>query len=650
MISYKEKETSRRIDSALITLQEIEEKQIFFNIPIYQRLYVWESGQVKTLMEDIEAAYSDGKELFYLGGVLVVENETLEDGKVYDLIDGQQRLTTLWMLSIVFGGAMKPFIERVEKDKNRHRVSFSIRDDIYRFFKEYINGNENFRATSRIENAMALIQDYKRQFQREEPGKALKIAEYIFNKVQLIFTEVPKETDLNKLFEVINNRGVQLQHHEILKAQFLNKLISDDRLKYSYLWDACSNMEAYIERNIRDIAKISIQDLFSNEASRQNNEGLSSPEKVLSEIAIHQNDNFEPLSLSEILEDPSNEYEYGEDTKTEEYEADDVRSIITFPMLLQHTLRIFLATKKEKDIPKILDKELLNIFSSSFFYVERTVEEIKGFIQLLWKVRYGFDKYIIKWVPKEDNEEHLICKLEKYKSGNDKYYLRRRHPTSNEGEALLQSMLYHSQQITTHYWLTPYLNFLVNHNGQDGYQYLKKLDNYLFCSEEKDSLIVRTRRFLENERHETGLNTDILTKSLSTAFPHYWFYKLEYILWEKYSPLKNDSRWNEFKISAKNSVEHISPQKPKETDTNKVTGEMLNKFGNLALVSRSINSEYSNLPFNEKRQRFKNNNRIKLDSLKMDLIYSNEVWNDQKAQQHQDEMINIINEYLDIPS
>ena len=237
-----------KIDSTLITLKEVEEKQFFFNIPIYQRLYVWEEEQIKTLLEDIETAFSDGKELFYLGGVLVVENETLENGKIYDLIDGQQRFTTLWMLSIVLGGDLKPFVERFEKDKNRHRVTFAIRDDIYLFFKEYINGNKLKGATSHIVNALSLIHKYKEQFDRDHVGKSREIANFIHEKVKLIFTEVPKQTDLNKLFEIINNRGVQLQHHEILKAQLLNKIPSVDRFKYSHIWDACSYMESYVER------------------------------------------------------------------------------------------------------------------------------------------------------------------------------------------------------------------------------------------------------------------------------------------------------------------------------------------------------------------------------------------------------------------
>lgn len=287
---------------------------------------------------------------------------------------------------------------------------------------------------------------------------------------------------------------------------------------------------------------------------------------------------------------------------------------------------------------------MLHIFTTYFFNANRESDEIKKFIELLWKVRYYFDKHIIKWVRQEDSESHLICKLEKYESKGN-FYLRRRQPTSNEGEALLQSMLYHSQQITTHYWLTPYLNNLLKHNGQNGYEYLKSIDNYLLCSPEQESLTVRTRKFLENEDYKTVLDTTVLIEPLGTAFPHYWFYKLEYILWEKFSSSK-DERWKNFKMTAKNSVEHISPQTQKDTDTNTVSEDLLNNFGNLSLVSRSINSEYSNLPFNEKRQRFVNNNRIKLDSLKMDLIYSNDNWSDAKAVEHQQEMIKVINDYL----
>ncbi|MFD2438580.1 HNH endonuclease family protein [Modicisalibacter luteus] len=91
-------------------------------------------------------------------------------------------------------------------------------------------------------------------------------------------------------------------------------------------------------------------------------------------------------------------------------------------------------------------------------------------------------------------------------------------------------------------------------------------------------------------------------------------------------------------------MEHISPQNPVKQDDNRVEN-MLDRFGNLALVSRSLNSEYSNLPFNEKRQKFINKNKSTVDSLKMSVIYGHETWNDALAKAHEDAMISAIDEY-----
>ena len=80
----------------------------------------------------------------------------------------------------------------------------------------------------------------------------VKLGTFIRDRVQLVLTLVPANTDLNKLFEVINNRGVQLQHHEILKARLLALLPdSAEREAYGQMWDACSFMGAYVEPTYR---------------------------------------------------------------------------------------------------------------------------------------------------------------------------------------------------------------------------------------------------------------------------------------------------------------------------------------------------------------------------------------------------------------
>jgi hypothetical protein len=188
-----------------------------------------------------------------------------------------------------------------------------------------------------------------------------------------------------------------------------------------------------------------------------------------------------------------------------------------------------------------------------------------------------------------------------------------------------------------------------NEKAERYFAYLRHLDNHLLGSAADDSLVVRTRTFMKDPWQRRDLiHKEELLEARGVEFAHYWFYKLEFVLW--YQERKSNERWKKFRLTAKSSVEHISPQRPTERDENKVN-EALNHFGNLALVSRSLNSEYGNLPYNEKRQRFLNKNKSRLDSLKMDLIYENEQWNDSKAFEHQTDMINCLESYCkNIPS
>jgi len=65
------------VNSALITIDDVIEKEYFFNIPIYQRLYVWGKEQVQTLLSDIWEACKEEKDVFYLGGTLVIKKPVM---------------------------------------------------------------------------------------------------------------------------------------------------------------------------------------------------------------------------------------------------------------------------------------------------------------------------------------------------------------------------------------------------------------------------------------------------------------------------------------------------------------------------------------------------------------------------------------------
>lgn len=663
-------------DSKLISLAEIIDAKYLFNIPIYQRLYVWGSDQIKVLLDDLVAACEVGKDVFYLGGALVIEQGKTPSGHpLLDLIDGQQRFTTLWLLSVVLERLL-PTSMTVHTSVNplhdfcgawlgegrEPRIRFAIRPGVSRFFTALLEGRAvpDEPEAAALGYAMQVIEGYFTDgTNKRRHVDLVKLGMFIRDRVKLVLTRVPANTDLNKLFEVINNRGVQLQHHEILKARLLALLPErSERDVYGQMWDACSFMGAYVEKNLRAVKGLKLMPLYDAEAGKQDRERLADPVAVRNALReLGRQQELEPQSLEDILKngelliEPSDENSKDE----ESYEADDVRSIIGFPMLLQHVLRLFLLRQHRDDISKILDKELLQIFQTHWLdglvQCEKSVQtnEVRSFIELLWRCRYLFDKHVIKWLTDDENEENLGIRRLRVNESRGYCSLIRDSQDVESGFAMLQSMLYHSQQLTTHYWLTPLLNYLLDHGGKNAHHYLKYLDNHLLCSDSEQPLIERTREFVRNPWSEAYPLRDmqaVLTANDGTSFAHYWFYKLEYILWERYCNQKDD-KWRAFRMTARNSVEHVSPQSPESVDSNKVDQEYLDCFGNLGLVSRSINSEYGNKPYVEKRARFQERNKNRVDSIKLALIYEHEHWNSELALAHQSQMIAEFQTYFD---
>jgi uncharacterized protein with ParB-like and HNH nuclease domain len=647
-----------KVKSKLINIASVVEEGWEFNIPIYQRLYVWTEEQVKTLFEDLHTAYTAKKDLYYIGGIITVENALKPN--LYDLVDGQQRFTTLWLLSNELRRALLPFTH----NGNKLRLQFSIRENVSEFFTSIdqvsnkINEASNdFSDLMQVGKARNLIlQLIEKHLVDEEEKQAF--SKFIFEKVSMVKTTVPPSNDLNKLFEALNNRGAQLEHHEILKARLLSFIKNvDKRQKYAKLWQACSVMDNYIERVIAlEIGSAqNIADIYHNGFSLQ---------KVL-EFFDYRESNKE-LSLSDVIQNPEKYSTISDTFKKElnhhpeatEDEFEPVRSILSFPQLLLHTLRIFLYLQEKKDIQRINEKELLEIFDNHFlksdFIDEKSVIE---FIETLFKVRYAFDRFVIKWVTVGDQkEEHILKDIYKQnqKRRGQTYYLRRLKKEELHGIGLLQSILYHSQQNTTQYWLTPFLYWMIdkNPNFNDAFLWLRNLDNTLLSSNKEE--IPLPERTIQSMKECLNYKPapEAIFGSMNnpnedgTAFPHYWFYKIEFVLWYYRNKFGKAEAWKDYKMTARNSIEHIGPQNPRFLE-DKVCIEMLDTLGNLVLVTRSINSEYSDKAFGVKKSMFVDKkSKGSIDSLKSDLIYEDQVWNDKLAKKHFEEMMELLNTYF----
>lgn len=660
------------IDSSLCTLQQLANRKDAawcFNVPIYQRLYVWGDEQIKTLLTDIANAFDRGDTQFFLGGTLLVEKTTDEDRnqgmRRFDLIDGQQRFTTLWMLSTVpvWSQVMEDFSRVVLKEGTIPRLHFSIREQVNDFLASMMPGGKVTSSeiidTQSMREAQQLMASFAQTYKRADGGPVddeyLKaLASFVYGNVSLVLTQVPEGMDLNKLFEVINNRGIQLQHHEILKARLLQDIPAESRFRFAALWNACADMSGFVERNLcleTQLEAHRLGDLY--------NKG-----QLLHAGAVHglldrktdsaQTDGYDRLTLQAIVDGSVTDIGASPAAIAEDDgEAPWARSIIGFPLFLLHVLRIWLKEQGQADLPRVLDRQLLALFEAHLLAPADSAQRVaraQGFIDLLWRMRVLWDEYVIKWVDQGDDEIHQVCHTSISANEDKRYINRSRDNAVHQGLSLLQSMLYHSQEITTHYWLTPFLYFIHKHahtvRGGGGeieryYGFLCHLDNQLLGEVTDAALVVRSRRFMDDPwRTASALQFEaVLTEDHGVRFAHYWFYKLDFVLW--YEQQRDHEFWGNFRFTAKNSVEHISPQTPQAIDTNTVSRDWLDRFGNLALVSRSINSEYGNLPYNEKRQRFLNKRTYEKrpDSLKMDLIYSKETWGEVAADAHQAAML-----------
>lgn len=633
--------------TSIVNLEQLQ--SIRFTIPTYQRPYVWGDEQIRKLLEDFYKAYkSNSNDDYFIGTILTKEN-----GEVAELIDGQQRFTTLWLTAFVFSRKnQNSQIEKILKnDDSTLKMSFEIRSEVETYFKQLLEKDKNdeikvidsseiekFPYLKNIAKALVTINgiiDLIPENELESFGN------YIYNKVQLIKNTTPAKIDLNKLFSTINSAGVQLEQTDIVKSNLLKRI--DDKVFYSKIWESCENMNNFFERNVRDSfpktnwagVDMGRLNIIDKEVFIFEDLGIddTSHEGLVTKFSIDD--------LSSVYIDP-----YAEGKKValnEERKSEDVycRSIINFGQLLLHTYRLHLKVERLPDFEGTFHvNRLIEIFKP--LEERNNPDEIKRFLKLLWEVRFLFDKYVIKWISDIDTKTEYL-ELVNINKNADNYYSRSRYARS--ATLMLQSVLYFTGDYLRQFWLTSYLGYLLkHHNNLDAtdnthLRRLEKIDNDLsLCKTVTDK--VASFQMIDGN---VDLNFDYkayLELNNGTKFQHYWFQKLEYVLWKNWE-LEKTNEFENYRIVSRNSVEHIYPQNPENIIKNpKINDEYLHGFGNLVLLSVSQNSEYSNKSVDEKRSMFLNKNNT-YDTLKSYyILIENNNWSTTEIIQHQQCMIN----------
>lgn len=638
------------VSTSLQSAASIEEAQAAFVIPSYQRPYVWPSEDVLKLLDDIREARKEGAHHYFIGTVMTSVYKC-GDAQVHELIDGQQRITTLILFALAFnklrlGTRLAQFAARGKT----LRLSFAIRDPVQALLGHWAHlDNAVYPGDKAVDEdpylkhlagALKVLTDRLRDLSNiEGEASVVALGEFIFERVRWVNNVMPAGSDLNRQFMTMNTSGLQLAQSDILKSRLLKK-ITRHRARYDAMWQACENMGNYFERNVRQLfpgaawATLRDDDLRAFDAMRL---PLDEPLDVI---------DTDRLTIAQLVNSEMPAADSSKESNKKRTEETPVycRSIISFALLLMHTLRIFKARRGEADIEvRLHDARLIECFDD--FSKKASELEVAEFLACLWEVRFQFDRWIVKWAGSEETDERHLLLTAVHFNTNDGRLSRTLLAVSDLTQ--LQSVSYFTRDRSAQYWLTPLLGSLartpIEHRDAASAM-LERIDNALSLTRltQKDASYKLLRGGSVQPNDFSVVRAE-LSSPLGTSFEHYWFQKLEYLLWrhrETMGCFKAD-KLSSYRITSKNSVEHVHAQQDEYANT--LPAKSLHAFGNLVLLSPGENSSYSNQAVMKKWADFEA--KPKYDALKLAHIFHTKgqrEWNDVAIKHHQAAMLELL--------
>lgn len=521
-----------------LTLQGAVDNGHCFRIPLYQRPFAWEEDQVRQLLNDLSESRKNHQDAPYYIGIISVAT-ALDAPGVWDVIDGQQRLTTLILLAKAFGESKVPQLTLFGRPEDQALLDGNA-------CQEGHYPNKKMKQVA--DTAEAFLKD--NSIDKREARKLIRLAHFFIAPVPDGYSVAEK----NQQFVRMNNRGKQLEKHEILKVRLISKLKEkSDEERVTKIWNR-------------------MQEILSGQPVEK--EELKSLEDILRATTVDKSDRQdEPLQWA----------------------------ILDIPEFLLIALYRFLQNHSEASLMKLFSfnpDKLIQTFENCLLNPQVvSLNDIQRFFEILDQQSTDLAERFIFRV--KDGSYQLGCLKDVGTEGmgpfKDSDDSKRKHLI------ILQSYLY--QSTPTHLWMTMAFKTPQAPTRNDIEAFIEELETI----DER----LNTNEYPDLKRQVSPI--DDLNSMTYGSISRYWFFRLDYLLWKKWH-LEKDKEpevWklpegvkkliDQFRFRPCGSMEHIIPRNPID-DAIKLEGDELNRFGNLAAISASRNSRFSNLGPNGKRE------------------------------------------------
>ncbi|GAA7248331.1 DUF262 domain-containing protein [Helicobacter pylori] len=241
-----------KIESKDSHLRDILKDELYYQIPIYQRPYQWKEENCKKLLDDLFFNYEDDKESdYFCGSLVLIAISEDSKAKTYDIVDGQQRLSTFILLAKVLATLYSDYLTEESKDylkesliskygkKDRldfNAIGFNSKKDFQYALASFNDAPKSDNKNNYLKNAVCL----KNYLKEKEIEDINDFIEWLYFKVVFITITCPDADKALRIFNVLNARGLVLNATDIFKGELLKLAEEHEREEFVSRWNALS--------------------------------------------------------------------------------------------------------------------------------------------------------------------------------------------------------------------------------------------------------------------------------------------------------------------------------------------------------------------------------------------------------------------------
>jgi hypothetical protein len=256
------------LDYEVLKVKKLFAADDYYIVPFYQRGYSWGDEEVLALLGDLSEAHEKyGEDAYLLGQIIVCpstnRNSEIDSGfNQWDLIDGQQRCTTLYLMILVASQIIDSEAETPlnqidkrflgERESIKTVISSANPDIHYPRIRAASNGEEFLNKLLNSEELsnpdgptqfliLNAVEKIKYELDKMEIEEIKKFLRFVLEHVYLIRLELKSATHAMRVFQKVNNRGLGLDGADLIKNFLFQKVDIDEYIVLSNSWDKASN-------------------------------------------------------------------------------------------------------------------------------------------------------------------------------------------------------------------------------------------------------------------------------------------------------------------------------------------------------------------------------------------------------------------------